>query len=199
MKRTRRRKCRHCGQLFDPDPRNRHHQKYCSASACRRASKAASQRRWLANPINRHYFRGPAHVARVQRWRAAHPGDGRRTGAPVEDTLQDHCMRQPVEPVEKTTTLPERALQDLLFSQPYVLIGLIANLTGSALQEDIVRSGRQLQQLGRDILAGGTHDAQNPIVSRAPTPDSNSEAIRKVCYLPCGTGMAHGAYQVEAA
>jgi hypothetical protein len=83
-------------------------------------------------------------------------------------------MRQPIELVEKTATLPEHALQDLLFSQPYVLIGLIANLTGSALPEDIVRSGRQLQQLGRDILAGGTHDEQNPIVSRAPTPDSNS-------------------------
>ena len=61
-----RRKCRHCAQLFRPDPRNALHQRYCSAPACRRASKAASQRRWLAKAANRDYFRGPEHVARVR-------------------------------------------------------------------------------------------------------------------------------------
>ena len=48
-----RRKCRHCGQLFRPDPRNLRHQRYCSAKECRRVSKAASQRRWLAKAENR--------------------------------------------------------------------------------------------------------------------------------------------------
>jgi len=91
----------------------------------------------------------------------------------VEEALQDHSMTQPIEPAEKTATLSETALQELLFEQPYVLIGLIANLTGSALPEDIARSGRQLQPLGRDILAGGTEDEQNPVMSRAPTPDSD--------------------------
>ena len=62
-----RRKCRHCGQLFRPDPRNLRHQRYCSAKECRRASKAASQRRWLAKAENRDYFRGPEQMARVAR------------------------------------------------------------------------------------------------------------------------------------
>ena len=44
-----RRKCKCCLKLFRPDPRNRRHQHYCSALACRAASKAASQARWLAN------------------------------------------------------------------------------------------------------------------------------------------------------
>jgi hypothetical protein len=74
MKKKRRRKCLHCRQLFRPDPRNRRHQRYCSEGECQRASKAASQRRWLAKPANREYFRGPAHVERVRAWRAAHPG-----------------------------------------------------------------------------------------------------------------------------
>jgi hypothetical protein len=52
MKRRRRRKCRHCGELFHPDPRNQYHQKYCSEPACRRASKTASQKRWLAKSHN---------------------------------------------------------------------------------------------------------------------------------------------------
>lgn len=47
-------------------------------------------------------------------------------------------------------------LQDLFSAQPVVLIGLIANLIGSALQEDIAGSARRFQQLGQDILSGGT-------------------------------------------
>jgi hypothetical protein len=43
-----RRKCKCCLKLFRPDPPNRRHQYYCSASGCRAASKAASQARWLA-------------------------------------------------------------------------------------------------------------------------------------------------------
>ena len=47
-----RRKCKCCLKLFRPDSRNRRHQHYCSALACRAASKAASQARWLAKPEN---------------------------------------------------------------------------------------------------------------------------------------------------
>ena len=73
-----RRKCKCCRMLFRPDPRNRHHQRYCSAAACRAASKAASQARWRAAPENQGYFRGPVNVARVQAWRSRHPGYWRR-------------------------------------------------------------------------------------------------------------------------
>jgi len=69
-----RRKCKCCHELFRPDPRNHRHQIHCSAAACRAASKAASQARWLAKPENQNYFRGPVHVARVQTWRSRHPG-----------------------------------------------------------------------------------------------------------------------------
>ena len=78
MMKRRRRKCLNCGQLFRPDPRSARHQRYCSTPACRNASKAASQARWLSKPHNRSYFRGPEHVARVRAWRAANPGYARR-------------------------------------------------------------------------------------------------------------------------
>ena len=71
-------KCLFCGTLFGADARNARHQKYCCAVACRKASKAASRRAWLAKPENQDYFRGPENVARVQAWRAAHPGYWRR-------------------------------------------------------------------------------------------------------------------------
>ena len=61
-----RRKCKCCRTLFHPDPRNRHHQRYCSATACRAASKAASQARWRAAPENQGYFRGICQNSRQQ-------------------------------------------------------------------------------------------------------------------------------------
>jgi hypothetical protein len=58
-----RRKCKCCLTLFRPDRRNRGRQLYCSATACRAASKAASQARWLSKPENQNYFRGDVNVA----------------------------------------------------------------------------------------------------------------------------------------
>ena len=71
-----RRKCKCCLQLFRPDPRNRRHQRYCSATTCRAASKTASQARWRAAPENQDYFRGPVNVARSRRGGRAIPGIG---------------------------------------------------------------------------------------------------------------------------
>lgn len=148
MTRRRQRKCRNCGELFRPDPRNLRHQRYCSKPACRQASKAASQRRWLSKPANRGYFRGPEHVARVQAWRAAHPGYWRHSGA----ALQEHSLRQPADRAEESALLTTPALQELSRAQPLVLMGLIAQLTGAALQEDIALAARRLQHLAHDIL-----------------------------------------------
>ena len=74
-----RRKCKCCLKLFRPDPRNRRHQHYCSALACRAASKAASQARWLAKPENQSYFRGPAGTLTADQFAAA-KRRGRRIG-----------------------------------------------------------------------------------------------------------------------
>lgn len=153
MKRRRRRKCRQCRALFRPDPRNRHHQRYCGKPECRRASKAASQRRWLEKPANRDYFRGSAHVERVRAWRAAHPGYW-RAGARQRRALQEDSLTQGTEREGKRGFLSASPLQELSSAQPLVLLGLIAHLTGSALQEDIALSTRGFRQLANDILSG---------------------------------------------
>jgi len=77
----RKHKCKHCQTFFAPDPRSATRQRYCAQPACRQASKAASQRRWLQKPGNRDYFCGPTQVERVRQWRQAHPGYWRRQGA----------------------------------------------------------------------------------------------------------------------
>ena len=143
-----RRKCRNCGGLFHPDARNLRRQRYCSRSECRHASKAASQQRWLVKPANRHYFRGPENLARVRAWRAAHPGYWRQN----RTALQEHSSPQGVESERESSPFAHPALQELCHAQPLVLIGLIAHLTGAALQEDIARTARHLQALAQDIL-----------------------------------------------
>lgn len=148
MTKRRRRKCRNCGRLYRPDPRNLRHQRYCSQPACRRASKAASQQRWLAKAANRDYFRGPENVARVRAWRAAHPGYWRQ----ASPALQECSSRQVSDTSEESAALVASPLQELYHAQPLVLMGLIAHLTGAALQEDIAFSARRYQALAQDIL-----------------------------------------------
>lgn len=156
MKRRRSRKCLCCGEVSRVDSRNLRHQRYCSKPACRKASKAARQRRWLAQPQNRDYFRGPYNVVRVRDWRAAHPGYWRRTGAKTVVALQDDSGTQAVELPRESARFVPAALQDVFLAQPAVLVGLIAHITDSALQDDIARSTRRLLQLGQDILSGGS-------------------------------------------
>ena len=152
MARGDRRTCKCCLKLFRPDQRNRRHQHYCSAPRCKAASKAASQARWLAKPENEDYFQGPVHLARGQAWRARHPGYWRKSSrAPT--ALKDVSMTQPIGCIAETGIFVSSPLQDLLTAQPAVLIGLIAHLVGTPLQEDIVRTTDRLLRLGRDILA----------------------------------------------
>jgi hypothetical protein len=147
-----RRKCKCCLKLFRPDPRNRRHQSYCSAPACKAASKAASQARWLAKPENQDYFRGAVNAARVKSWRARHPGYWRKRRC-TGPALQEVSTAQPVDPAAESGDFADAPLQDVISAQPAVLIGLIAHIVGTPLQDDIVRATGRLLRLGQDILS----------------------------------------------
>ena len=176
MKRRRKRKCLHCQALFYPDPRNVRHQKYCSETACRKASKAASQRRWLNKDANKNYFRGPENVQRVQAWRQEHPGYWRSSAGLKDSPLQDDSLTQCVESNEESGVLVNPVLQDLLSQQSLVLIGLIAHLSASPLQDDIAEMGRRLLGLGCDILnsPGGQDVHQTTTLSGTGPPDTQA-------------------------
>src|SRR5215472_13088754 len=109
---TERRKCKCCHKLFRPDPRNRHHQRYCAAPSCRAASKAASQARWLAAPENQDYFRGPVNVARVKEWRSRHPGYWRKRRC-TRVALQELSLAQAVDSKTKKANFASLPLQEL--------------------------------------------------------------------------------------
>lgn len=156
-------KCLHCNAPFVPDGRNRGRQRYCAALECRKASKRASQARWSAKPANADYFKGPSHVERVRRWRAAHPGYWKRSGQRRSQKPEPSGMTQPVDgqqpgPPDSPGALQDPCggpLQDSWERYSPVLVGLIALQTGATLQEDIRGHLDRVRQKGLAVLRQG--------------------------------------------
>jgi hypothetical protein len=172
MKRIKEQHCHCCKELFTPNYRSAKRQKYCLKDDCRNAAKAASQRLWLQK--NPDYFKGSDHVKRVQDWRRANPGRGRRKSS--ADVLQENC--EPIPPTKQDVTAllppespalpaPPTVLQDFCLLQDPVFVGLIVYMTGCALQENFDRAILHLEQLGLDVrgsktTSGGQYDPQVP-------------------------------------
>lgn len=144
--------CLNCKEDHRCDPRKVGRQGYCAKGPCRRASKAASQRRWVSRPENRDYHRGKGPCERVRQWRLANPGYWRRKGAGSKSALQDLVKSQSVEDKKLVTSDLSTALQEMCFSQQALFVGLIAVMTGHTLQDEIATSTRSLLSRGRDIL-----------------------------------------------
>jgi hypothetical protein len=167
--------CRHCKELFWPNPHNATRQEYCRKPECIRSSKADSQKRWTEKPENRNYFCGSINVQRVQQWRKGHPGYWRKKSEKTTSALQETLKEQPAEN-NMDTDLSSGALQDIVKAQPLVLLGLIANFTGSALQDDIGVTVRRLLRLGQDVVnhsthsKGGQHGIEAAHLSRRSSP-----------------------------
>ena len=148
-----RRKCRCCNKFFIPDRRTEDRQRYCSQPACRQASKAASQRRWLSKDGNGDHFRGADEVRRVQLWRKSHPGYWKKE-PPLSESTQvvDSQMSDPDQSSCNVPRALPGTLQDYCLAQDPAFVGLISMVTGSTLQEDIADTARQLLIRGRNIL-----------------------------------------------
>ena len=87
-------------------------------------------------------------MKRVQAWRKSHPWYWRQKTA----LLQDDSTEQPIDNQVDKPCLVEHALQDDFLTQPALLVGVIATLTGSALQDAIAQTIRQLHHRGQMIL-----------------------------------------------
>jgi hypothetical protein len=146
------RKCLCCQEFYRADHRNLRHQRYCSKAACRKESKAQSQRRWQQRPENQDYFRGPENCQRVKGWRKRHPGYWRKKNSSLQVPLQEVYQEQVTPNEEVIAQKTSDGLQEVFLMQPAVVVGLISMMTGHALQEDIVATARVLVRKGRDIL-----------------------------------------------
>jgi len=159
-KRRRRRKCQCCGELYMPNARHFHDQTYCTKPECRHASKLASHRRWYLSEKGREYRDPEENKRRVREWRKEHPKYWRHTGKDPAGALPDTNKSELVDNQEVASSLKEGALQDVNFLQPALVVGLMAQLTGSALQDTIAETSRRLVLLGQDIL--GIRPGNNP-------------------------------------
>jgi hypothetical protein len=68
-------------------------------------------------------------------------------------------MVQPVDTANRTGISATSPLQEIIMAQPAVLIGLIAHLVGTPLQDEIVYAARRLLRLGQDIIEVSAADA----------------------------------------
>jgi len=166
-------KCLHCNEDYHRDPRNGGRQRYCVKAICQQTSKAASQRQWLNRPENRDYFRGAENCERVRLWRLANPGYRRNKRPDPKSVLQEPLIPQVIEVEAVVVPGASSVLQEILFVQPAMFVGLISVLTGYGLQEDIAASARSFLIRGEDILRmapGSTsfpnHENQNTPVPR---------------------------------
>ena len=98
-----RRKCLSCPKLFIPDPRNQSRQHYCSAPAWRKASKAASQRRWLSKAGDGDYFRAADQVRRVQPSRILNDSNSASSHC-VPTCWRNFTLTEPANPEPRITS-----------------------------------------------------------------------------------------------
>jgi len=188
MGRIKKKKCRNCRKLFTPDPRAINSQTYCFEPDCRKASKKASQKKWLSKPENQDYFRGPGNVERVQEWRKNNPGYWKRVKK--QNALQDPLSAQPTENNINTGGFTNNVLQDFLQAQPPVIVGLIANFTGSALQDDIASTLLRMKKFGQDILCSQPQmegDASDREITDFKIPNPESTQKLQLDRSPPGT------------
>lgn len=165
MKRITTFKCLCCSEQHPCEPRSKGRQHYCSKPSCRRASKAASQRRWLSKSENKNYFCGSEHVERVRRWRKRHPGYWRKKRPQgrdaLQETLKEKSQVQPAHTESVANKGISDALQDICNPQPALLVGLISFIGGHALQDDIAATARSFLIRGEDILRMGRGGSQH--------------------------------------
>ena len=70
-------KCEHCKKLFKPCVYNKYSQKYCSEENCKKVSKKAADKKYLAKKRKNPEFR-KNESKRVSKWRGQNPGYPKR-------------------------------------------------------------------------------------------------------------------------
>ena len=84
------------------------------------------------------------------------PGTGASGGAVALRYKSSHWSKPLIDFTNKKAIFASPPLQEILSAQPAVLIGLIAHLTGTPLQDELARTTDRLLRLGQDILATST-------------------------------------------
>jgi hypothetical protein len=182
-------KCVTCGEIFEPDPRCVGRQKTCHKPTCKAALRAARNRRWVAKNSDYHRGpEQVARVTAWKQAKAGHHwkakpslqdaltaqhadytgGSSRPPSTQTAELIakvQDALPLQPADfigPHGKAAANSGTAtntLQDALSVQDIVLIGLIAHMSDSTVQDAVLNIRQGLLQLGLNVLGGKYADA----------------------------------------
>lgn len=143
------RQCAHCGHRFIVNPRVGRRHRYCAKPECRQASRASARKRWLSKNGGSTYFAGKENADRVRAWREQNPGYWRRATRMQRSKLNSFVLTKRL-----AAALRYGALQDTIDAHLALKIGMISELTGTALQDTIAKELRRLMLRGHAILRG---------------------------------------------
>jgi hypothetical protein len=143
------RRCTNCGRRFPINPRVGKRHRYCSAPACAHASKVAARKRWLRKNGGRRYFNGNQNTERVRTWREQNPRYWQR-----DTRVKRSCRTNFKLSKSLGAALRYVALQDMIDTHLALEIGIISQISGTALQDTIAKEIRRLTLRGYAILRG---------------------------------------------
>jgi hypothetical protein len=146
---NRSRRCLHCGQPFQVNPRLGRRHRFCAQPACSKASRRASRKKWLKKNGGRRYFSGKENGDRVRSWRQRHPRYWQRGSARKPAKGLKSRLTKKLASVMRCV-----ALQDSIDARLALEIGLISAISGAALQDTIATEMRRLIMRGYAILRG---------------------------------------------
>jgi hypothetical protein len=148
-RRTTQRCCAHCGQHFTVNPRLGRRHRFCSRPDCAAASRQVARKKWLKKNGGRRYFAGKENGDRVRNWRRRNPLYWKRARGPQRDRGSKMMLTPALAEVMRYV-----ALQDTIDTRFALEIGLIAEVSGAALQDTIAKEIRRLIMRGYAILRG---------------------------------------------
>jgi hypothetical protein len=150
--------CKWCDKPFEPSKFSGGRQKYCGERVCRKASKKESQAKWCAK--NPNYFRDDIFRERSRLWRATHPE--------VARTRFANPMPEPAAKAESCTqnSAAESGVQDSAQrSQQIYIMGLISLVTGSSVQDEVLKSAQECFRRGMDIFRHDVGKTAQPVMA----------------------------------
>ena len=113
----RRKYCKYCGKLFEPDPRVGDRQKCCGSPACKRERKKEADRKWREK--NPEYFKG-RYESYLKPWLKKHPGYlksyRRRKKLQAQNDIQDKILILKIQDIKHNSAAKNSDIQDELTS-----------------------------------------------------------------------------------
>jgi hypothetical protein len=169
-------RCKNCGNYFYPDKYNYIHQKYCSRNECRKASRRASSKNYRQKKSNNLSFR-QTESARVKVWQSKHRVHIKNSKKSCKKDVAKPELRDfaQVEKLKKEVV----HLRDFANLQSIVLQGVISQLTGCGLRDDIGAFIRRIYDKGRDI--SGTESGINLLTQNLLNERHNNETQKNDC------------------